>query len=127
MATSSAQLHEAADDLRAETLERHRAVVSLLEELEAVNWYDQRIDAAGDEGLREILRHNRDEEKEHAAMLLEWLRRRDPTWDALLRRYLFSERPIAEIARLVEAGGGADIEAAAPALPIGGHAGKEML
>jgi ferritin-like protein len=127
MGTSSAELHEAAGDLRPETVERHRAVVSLVEELEAVNWYDQRIDAAGDDGLREILRHNRDEEKEHAAMLLEWLRRRDPTWDALLRRYLFSERPIDEIARLVEAGGAGAAEGAPPSLPIGGHAGKEML
>ena len=79
MTTSSAQFHEAPDDLRAETRERHRAIVSLMEELDAVYWYDQRIDAARHDGLREILRHNRDEEKEHAAMLLEWLRRHDPT------------------------------------------------
>jgi hypothetical protein len=72
MATSSDHLHEAADDLRSETRDRHRPIVSLIEELDAVDWYDQRIDAAEDETLREILRHNRDEEKEHAAMLLEW-------------------------------------------------------
>lgn len=128
MATSSASLHEAADDLRPETRDRHRALVSLMEELEAVDWYDQRIDATGDDELREILRHNRNEEKEHAAMLLEWLRRRDPTCDALLRRYLFTEGPIAEMAELAksppESG---DAGARPPSLPIGRHEGKEML
>jgi ferritin-like protein len=75
-------------------MERHRAIVSLMEEFEAVDWYDQRIDATTDEALREILRHNRDEEMEHASMLLEWLRRREPKWDVQLRHYLFREGPI---------------------------------
>lgn len=128
MATSSGQFHEAAEDLRAETRDRHRAVVSLSEELEAVDWYDQRIDATGDDALREILHHNRDEEKEHAAMLLEWLRRRDPTWDALLRRYLFTERPIAEMARLDGALPEVDHADHPPlSLPIDRLPGKEML
>ena len=72
----------------------HRAIVSLMEELEAIDWYQQRVDAAGDGELKEILRHNRDEEKEHAAMVLEWIRRRDPGFDEVLRAFLFTERPI---------------------------------
>jgi len=128
MATSSGQFHEAAEDLRPETQDRHRAAVSLSEELEAIDWYDQRIDAAGDGALRSILRHNRDEEKEHAAMLLEWLRRRDPAWDAMLRRYMFTERPISELAGLDEPPAD-DLDAPGhpPSLPIGPQSGKEML
>jgi uncharacterized protein len=127
MATSSGQFHEAAEDLRPETQDRHRAAVSLSEELEAVDWYDQRIDAAGDGALRAILRHNRDEEKEHAAMLIEWLRRRDPAWDAMLRRYQFTERPIAELAGLDEPLADDRDAGSPPSLPIGPHSGKEML
>ena len=63
---SSESLHEPAEKLSPATIDRHRATVSLMEELEAVDWYDQRIDAATDEELKAILRHNRDEEKEHA-------------------------------------------------------------
>jgi hypothetical protein len=96
MADSSAGLHEAGDILRPETIERHRAIVSLMEELEAVDWYDQRIDASTDPELRAILEHNRDEEKEHASMALEWLRRRDPALDRFLRMYLFTTEPIVE-------------------------------
>lgn len=97
MATSSGSLHEPADQLRTETIDRHRAVVSLMEELEAIDWYDQRIDATKDEELRHILQHNRDEEKEHAVMLLEWIRRRDPEMDANLRKILFAEGDIAAL------------------------------
>jgi len=75
MAGSSGSLHESETVLKPETIDRHRAVVSIMEELEAVDWYDQRIDAASDSELKKILAHNRDEEKEHAAMMLEWLRR----------------------------------------------------
>ena len=88
---SSESLHEAAEKLSPATIDRHRATVSLMEELEAVDWYDQRIDAATDEELKEILRHNRDEEKEHAAMVLEWLRRQDSVLDQQLRTYLFKD------------------------------------
>jgi len=91
---SSESLHESSEKLSPTTIDRHRATVSLMEELEAVDWYDQRIDAATDEGLKEILRHNRDEEKEHAAMMLEWLRRHDPVLDRQLRTYLFKEGDI---------------------------------
>jgi ferritin-like protein len=126
MATSSDHFHEAAGDLRSETRDRHRAIVSLVEELDAVDWYDQRIDATEDETLREILRHNRDEEKEHAAMLLEWLRRRDHTWDGLLRRHLFTEGPIAEMEPADDPTDGVS-SSRTPSLGIGRHAGKEML
>ena len=86
--------HEAISDLTDETRDMHRAIVSLMEELEAVDWYNQRVDACKDEALRAILAHNRDEEKEHAAMVLEWIRRQDPAFDKELRDYLFSEQPI---------------------------------
>lgn len=95
MAESSTTLHESRDLLTAETLELHRGIVSLMEELEAIDWYNQRIDAAADPQLEAILVHNRDEEKEHAMMTLEWLRRRDSALDAQMRDYLFSEGDIA--------------------------------
>ena len=87
--------HEAISELTDETRDMHRAIVSLMEELEAVDWYNQRVDACKDEALRAILAHNRDEEKEHAAMVLEWIRRQDPAFDKELKDYLFSEQPIA--------------------------------
>ena len=94
---ASEGLHESAEKLSAETIDYHRAMVSLMEELEAVDWYNQRVDATDDEGLAAVLAHNRDEEKEHAAMTLEWLRRRDPKLDQQLRTYLFSDGPITEV------------------------------
>ena len=108
MAGSSGSLHENESVLKPETIDRHRAVVSIMEELEAVDWYDQRIDAAGDRELKELLAHNRDEEKEHAAMMLEWLRRHDPKLDEHLRTYLFTKKPLLEIEEEAEgkAGGG---------------------
>jgi uncharacterized protein len=106
MAASSAELHENPDVLGLETIDHHRAIVSLMEELEAVDWYDQRVKAATDDELRGILAHNRDEEKEHAAMALEWLRRHDPKLDEHLRTYLFTEAPILGIEKAAENGGG---------------------
>jgi ferritin-like protein len=97
MAASSGQLHESADLLGPEAIDRHRAVVSIMEELEAVDWYDQRVRASSDDQLKAILAHNRDEEKEHAAMVLEWLRRHDSALDRQLRTYLFKDKPILEI------------------------------
>lgn len=105
MAASSAGYHESLDVLKPETVERHRAIVSLMEELEAVDWYDQRVDATRDEDLAAILAHNRDEEKEHAAMILEWLRRRDPKFDEHLRNYLFIEKSVIEREEELEASG----------------------
>lgn len=77
-----------------------------MEELEAVDWYDQRIDAATDEELKRILAHNRDEEKEHAAMVLEWLRRKDPKLDEHLRTYLFTKKSVLDTEHEAEHGGG---------------------
>ena len=108
MAGGSAALHEGGDVLKPETIDRHRAIVSLMEEFEAVDWYDQRVDAARDDELRAILAHNRDEEKEHAAMVLEWLRRHDPQLDAQLRTYLFADKPVLEIETKAEEAGAAE-------------------
>ena len=105
---SSESLHEPAEKLSPATIDRHRATVSLMEELEAVDWYDQRIDAATDEELKAILRHNRDEEKEHAAMVLEWLRRQDPALDQQLRTYLFKDGGIVAAEAEAEGGGAAE-------------------
>ncbi len=85
------KLHEPRDSLSAATLDLHRALSSLMEEIEAVDWYQQRVDACADDELRSILAHNRDEEIEHAVMTLEWVRRRSPRWDAMLREFLFVE------------------------------------
>jgi len=92
---SHEDLHEAASDLSTATIDMHRAIVSLIEELEAVDWYQQRVDACRNPELRAILAHNRDEEKEHAAMVLEWIRRNDPAFDKELKDYLFTTQPIA--------------------------------
>ncbi len=86
--------HEPVEKLSRETMDMHRAIVSLMEELEAVDWYNQRVDACSDPELKAILAHNSDEEKEHAAMVLEWIRRRDPRFDHELKDTLFKEGPI---------------------------------
>jgi len=97
MAGASGEYHEPFDQLRDDTKDLHRALVSLQEELEAVDWYQQRVDAAQDPELKRILAHNRDEEKEHAMMVLEWLRRRDPAFDEHMRTYLFTSGDITEL------------------------------
>ncbi|MCG6935938.1 MAG: ferritin-like domain-containing protein [Proteobacteria bacterium] len=89
--------HESIDELSDSTRDMHRAIVSLMEELEAVDWYNQRVDACKDEDLKNILAHNRDEEKEHAAMVLEWIRRQDPKFNKELRDYLFTDKPIVDL------------------------------
>ena len=94
--------HEPIEKLSAATMDMHRALTSLMEELEAVDWYNQRVDACSDPELKKILAHNRDEEKEHAAMVLEWIRRRDQVWDAKLREFLFTEGPIVGREQAVE-------------------------
>jgi ferritin-like protein len=103
MAQSSTTLHE--NNLTVEVVDRHRAIVSLMEELEAVDWYDQRVHAATNDELRAVLAHNRDEEKEHAAMMLEWLRRNDPGWAEHLATYLNSEGPITTVEERTKEGG----------------------
>ena len=94
---ASEGFHEPIDLLDGDTMDRHRAIQSLTEELEAIDWYDQRVVATADETLAAVLAHNRDDEKEHAAMALEWLRRRDPELDSQLRKYLFTTEPITSI------------------------------
>lgn len=89
--------HEPVGELSDESRDLHRAITSLMEELEAVDWYQQRVDVTKDRELASILRHNRDEEIEHAAMVLEWLRRRVPKFDEELREYLFTDKPIVAI------------------------------
>ncbi len=102
----SAGLHEPADSLDAATIDRHRAITSIQEELEAVDWYDQRVVATKDPSLAAVLAHNRDEEKEHASMTLEWLRRHDPVLDQHLRTYLFTTEAVTEVEAEAEAGSG---------------------
>jgi ferritin-like protein len=91
------QLHEEKASMSGETRNMHRAIISLIEEMEAVDWYNQRADACDDEELRAILIHNRDEEKEHAAMLIEWIRRNDGAFSKELKEYLFAQGDIAAL------------------------------
>jgi ferritin-like protein len=93
---ASVGYHEEVGELSDETRDMHRAITSLMEELEAIDWYNQRVNACKDDSLRAILVHNRDEEKEHAAMVLEWIRRRDPVFSHELKDYLFTDKPIAD-------------------------------
>jgi ferritin-like protein len=131
MAGSSAELHEDESRLQPATIDRHRAIVSIMEELEAVDWYDQRVDGTDDPELAEILRHNRDEEKEHAVMTLEWLRRHDPVLDQHLRHFLFTDGPILEAEEELTGAGpataGPSATAPSPSLGIGSMRGKEEL
>ncbi|EKD77965.1 MAG: hypothetical protein ACD_42C00100G0003 [uncultured bacterium] len=86
--------HEPIEELSDKTRDMHRAVHSLMEELEAIDWYNQRVDACKDPELKKILAHNRDEEKEHAAMTLEWIRKNDPAFDKELKEYLFTGKTV---------------------------------
>jgi ferritin-like protein len=104
---SSEGYHEPLEKLDDGVVDRHRAIRSIMEELEAVDWYDQRVSATDDPTLASVLAHNRDEEKEHAAMTIEWLRRHDPVFDRHLRTYLFTEGSITEIETEAERGGAA--------------------
>ena len=122
---TSEGLHEPWVSLSADVIDRHRAIASLGEELEAVDWYDQRVNGTSDPSLAAVLAHNRDEEKEHAAMTLEWLRRRDAVFDQHLRTYLFTEEPITEVEAEAEAADvlGSDAEPAGMARPLDGSLG----
>ena len=97
-----AEYHEPYEELTQETRDFHRALKSLQEELEAADWYSQRIDVCKDPELKQILLHNRNEEIEHAAMVLEWLRRKMLHWDDMLRNYLFTEKSITELEETLE-------------------------
>ena len=121
---SSESLHENPETLGAEVIDTHRAIVSLMEELEAVDWYNQRAKATSDPTLRAILEHNRDEEKEHAAMALEWIRRNDSKFAEHLKTFLFTDGPITGIEAEVihgegDGGGESNTAAADGSLGIG--------
>lgn len=93
-------LHEREEKLSPATVDAHRAILSIMEEFEAVDWYHQRADACTDAELRDILLHNMKEEMEHASMLMEWLRRRTPLFDDILKTYLFSQGDITRLEEL---------------------------
>jgi ferritin-like protein len=131
MAASSASFHESLDKLSSETQDLHRAIVSLQEELEAADWYRQRADACGDEELKAILLHNMREEIEHAAMILEWLRRNNADFSQHLKTYLFTTQPIMEVEEEDTAGETSDSTTnpdpepvSGPSLTIGDMKGK---
>ena len=119
---ASTTYHEPLETLPDTTRDMHRALTSLQEELEAVDWYQQRADATGDGELREILLHNMREEMEHAAMILEWVRRRSGEFDGHLRTYLFTTTPVTEVETLAEEGASpesAPAEAPRPRFTVG--------
>ncbi len=96
MVAASASLHAPRERLSKETLHLHHALVSLMEELEAVDWYRQRADDCDDPELKEILLHNMREEMEHAAMVLEWIRRNDADFEGMLKEFLFKDGVISD-------------------------------
>ncbi len=110
--------HEPYESLSPQTRDMHRAIISLMEELEAVDWYQQRADVTPDAELKAIIEHNRDEEIEHAMMTLEWIRRRNPKFDANARTYLFTEGPIVGVEKKMEAA--AQQEANKPSAAVDG-------
>jgi uncharacterized protein len=115
----SENLHEAPESLSSQSRDIHRGIVSLMEELEAIDWYQQRAEACTDPALREVLVHNKNEEVEHAVMTLEWIRRADPEFDRQLRTILFREGPIAVEADEGGAAAGSDAATPARSLAIG--------
>ena len=119
MPQSSTTFHESEEVLTPATRDMHRALVSLQEELEAIDWYTQRMDATHNPELRDILRHNRDEEQEHAAMVLEWIRRNDSGFAAKLREYLFTETSITGREAEVEGRNGGGPAETVPGTTIG--------
>lgn len=122
---NSVGYHEDENKLSEATKDRHRAFASMMEELEATDWYDQRVEVSNDPELREILAHNRDEEKEHFVMTLEWLRRRDGKLDAELREKLFTEGSLVALEEAEKAGG--DDVAAGGSSSVPGAAGGGSL
>jgi ferritin-like protein len=86
--------HEPLELLSGDTRDMHRAIVSLMEELDAIDWYQQRADACADPQLKDVLLHNKNEEIEHATMVMEWIRRHNDHFNQMMRKYLFTEQPI---------------------------------
>jgi ferritin-like protein len=113
------QYHEPVEKLEPQDRNYVRALNSLKEEIEAINWYQQRVAACEDEQLKAVLAHNRDEEIEHASMVLEWLRRNMPAWDEALRTYIFSEGDITELEEAATGGGAAEEGGQTDGLGIG--------
>ena len=117
---SSESYHESTDLLSEETKNQHRAIVSLKEELEAIDWYQQRAEACSDGDLRAVLLHNMNEEVEHAMMTLEWLRRKSSVFATNIETYLDSSGPITEVEKVAVAGVGAmGANAASGSLGVG--------
>jgi ferritin-like protein len=94
---SKIDYHESNHELSEAACNMHKALVSLTEELEAIDWYNQRADVCKDKELKAILIHNRDDEKEHASMLLEWIQRNDPKFSSELKDCLFTKKSIAKL------------------------------
>ena len=113
--------HEPLDLLSEDTRNLHRAIVSLMEELEAIDWYGQRAEACSDANLKAVLVHNRNEEIEHAMMVLEWIRRHSNYFDEMMKKYLFTEQPIAAIE---DGSGGGAADASGATLGIGSLKGQ---
>ena len=88
--------------LSIEVLDIHRALASLQEELEAIDYYHQRVDASKDDSLKAVLAHNRDDEMEHATMLMEWLRRTMPGFDVQMKKFLFTSGDLTVLAKEVK-------------------------
>ena len=125
---SSESYHEPVELLSEGTKNLHRALVSLREELEAVDWYQQRAEACSDAELRDILTHNKNEEIEHAMMTLEWLRRNHPVIDTNIKTYLNTTGPVLNVEAAATTGGGSSPASATAAtstsLGIGSLKGK---
>jgi len=124
--TDTAGLQESESRLSPETADRHRAIASLREELDAIDRYDQRVDATNDTELAAVMAHNRDEEKEHASMLLEWLRRHDAVLEGDLRTYLFTSAPVTEIEAGAEEKAGAGAADTSGTFGIGSLKGESL-
>ena len=114
--------HEPLELLSGETRDMHRAIVSLMEEMQAIDWYQQRADACADPQLKDVLLHNKNEEIEHAAMVMEWIRRHNDYFDQMMRKYLFTEAPIAGLEHGAETSGPA--ASVAETLGIGSMKGR---
>lgn len=115
-------LHEDRTVLSKDILDRHRALATIMEELEAIDWYDQRIAASENAELRAVLTHNRDEEKEHASMLLEWVRRHDAAFARHMGAQLFNPGAIRET-KAIEVDAGSN-SAAGDGSPVAGGDGS---
>jgi ferritin-like protein len=116
---SSETYHEPIELLSEETRNMHRAIVSLKEELEAVDWYQQRAEACSDQELRGVLVHNKNEEIEHAMMTLEWIRRHSAVFDTNIKTYINAKGPILAVEKAAESGGSSAPAAASPSKSLG--------